>query len=97
MTCLHLDCSPGGRRNHSGRGAAEWNGQWQVRLEEYVFAGEFDEVLLFPFALEVARHTGDRCIAITDVRVDEACDVSFVVSLDATDSAWVLLTSAGTE
>lgn len=70
--------------------------RWHVRLDEYVFRGDVQEVLVFPFALEVARQTGDCAIAITDVCVEGPETVRFVVSLDAHDPEGVLIASTAT-
>lgn len=70
--------------------------RWHVRLDEYVFRGDVQEILVFPFALEVARHTGDCSIAIRDVCVEGPETVTFVVSLDAHDPEGVLLVSTAT-
>lgn len=78
----------------AGAGRSE---QWRVRLDEYVFLGDFEEILVVPVALEVARHAGECSIAITDIRVERPETVTFVVSLDAHDPEGVLLASTATE
>lgn len=86
-----------GTAKHLAKSGADRNGQWRVRLDEYVFFGNSGEVLAFPFALEVARNARDCSIAITDVRVEGPRTVSFAVSLDPSDPAGVLIPSTVTE
>lgn len=86
-----------GSAKHLAKSGADRNGQWRVRLDEYVFFDNSEEVLAFPFALEVARNARDCSIAITDVCVDGPQTVSFAVSLDPSDTEGTPLASAGTE